>query len=310
MTQKSVRAYAPATIANVSCGFDVLGLALENLGDEVVLRLQEKPEVSITKIEGDGGKLPLDPTKNTCCVSIIEFLKKIDSKQGIAVELYKKLPLGSGMGSSASSAVAGVWAANALMNYPLRKEDLLSCVMEAERVACGTAHADNVAPSLLGGIVLIQSNHPLEAVSIPTHLHLYCSVLHPDLVVNTKDSRRVLPTEIPLQLATKQWGYIAGLVAGFLKNDMGLISRSMHDCIVEPVRAKLIPHFYAVKEAALSAGALGCSISGSGPTIFALSENRIIAERVSEKMQSVFIQHGIKSNVYTSPINQEGGKII
>src|SRR5687768_4795228 len=253
---KTVNAYAPATVANVSCGFDVFGFAVEKPGDEVTLTLTDKSGVVIKKIEGDGGRLPMEADKNTAGVAVLAFLKAIESNQGVEIILKKNLPLGSGMGSSAASSVAALVGINFLMNEPFAKKDLLPFAMEAERVACGSAHADNVGPSLLGGFVLIRGYDPLDVVSIPTP-QVFCTLVHPHLELKTEDSRQVLRHNIPLKDAVAQWDNIAGLVAGLMKPDYSLIGRSLHDVIAEPVRSLLIPGFYKMKEVAVSSGALG-----------------------------------------------------
>lgn len=307
---KTIKAFAPATVANVSCGFDIFGFAVEKPGDEVILTTKDSPGVTITRIEGDGGRLPLDAFKNTAGVAVIEYLKAIGSDQGIAIELKKNLPLGSGMGSSAASSVAALVAVNHLMEQPMKREQLLRFAMEAERVACGSAHADNVAPSLLGGFVLVRGYEPLDVVSIPTPENLYCTLVHPQLELKTEDSRKVLKVSIPLRDAVKQWGNIAGLVAGLMKPDYDLIGRSLHDYIAEPIRSVLIPGFDKIKSAASRAGALGSGISGSGPTIFALSVDAYIAQQAGEAIRKQFETYGVDSEIYVSRINQKGAEVI
>ena len=307
---KTIKAFAPATVANVSCGFDVLGFAVDTPGDEIWMSLKDEPGVVITKITGDQGRLPLDAKLNTAGVAVLAFLEAIKSDQGISMELHKKLPLGSGMGSSAASSVAALVAVNALMNEPFTQEQLLPFAMEAERVACGSAHADNVAPSLLGGFVLIRGYEPLDVTKIPVPDKLYCTLVHPHLELKTEDSRRVLKPTIPLKDAITQWGNIAGLMVGLMKPDYGLISRSLNDVIAEPIRSVLIPGFYGMKAEAIKAGALGCGISGSGPTIFALSTDITIAGLVGEAILQEFDKLHLKSEVYVSKINETGAKII
>ncbi|HEX8039055.1 MAG TPA: homoserine kinase, partial [Chryseosolibacter sp.] len=283
---KTVRAFAPATVANVSCGFDIFGFALEEPGDEVIMTLTGGPGVVIKSIEGDGGRLPMESEKNTAGVAVIALLKALQRQQGVEIILKKNLPLGSGMGSSAASSVAALVAINHLLGEPFEKKDLLPFAMEAERVACGAAHADNVAPSLIGGFVLIRGYHPPDIVNIPTPDNLFCTLVHPQVELKTQDSRQVLRATIPLKDAIVQWGNIAGLVAGLMKPDFGLISRSLKDVIVEPVRSMLIPGYDKIKEAAKQNGALGSGISGSGPTIFALSTDRETAARVGNAIAS------------------------
>ncbi|MBO9699792.1 MAG: homoserine kinase [Sporocytophaga sp.] len=306
----SIKVFAPATVANVACGFDVLGFAVENPGDEVVLTKKSTPGVKITTITGDEGRLTKDADKNTVGVAVSRFLNHLQSDAGIEITLHKKMPLGSGLGSSAASAVAGVFAVNQLLGMPLNQQELLPFAMEGERIACGSAHADNVAPSLLGGFVLIRSYDPLDVIKIPTPANLYSTIIHPQVEVQTKDAREILKKQIPLRDAVTQWGNVGGLIAGLMLSDYQLIGRSMKDVIVEPIRAILIPGFEDVKQAALSAGALGCGISGSGPSIFALSTSEEIAHKVGNEMQKVLNSINIGSEVYISKINNSGPQIL
>ncbi|WP_276374027.1 homoserine kinase [Chryseolinea sp. H1M3-3] len=307
---KSIKALAPATVANVSCGFDIFGFAVESPADEVIVTLTEKPGVIIKEITGDDGRLPLEATRNTSGVAVEAFLKAIGSKLGAEIVLHKKLPLGSGMGSSAASSVAALIAINHLYDNPYTREHLLPFAMEAERIACGSAHADNVAPSLLGGFVLIRSYAPLDVTKIPTPPGLYCTLVHPHMELKTEDSRRVLKSTIPMKDAITQWGNIAGMVVGLMKPDYGLITRSLQDVIAEPIRAVLIPGFDAIKATAIQHGALGSGISGSGPTIFCLSTDLETAEKVGEEIQRQFVNMKLKSDVFVSKINQTGARIV
>ncbi len=307
---RTVKASAPATVANVSCGFDIFGFAVEAPADEVEVSLNDTGNVTIAKIEGDGGRLPRLASKNTAGVGVEAYLKKIGSSHGAEITLYKNLPLGSGMGSSAASSAAALVAINELHGNPLTREELLPFAMESERIACGSAHADNVAPSLLGGFVLIRGYAPLDVARIPTPQDLFCTLVHPHIELKTEDSRRVLKMSIPLKDAITQWGNIAGLVVGLMKPDLGLISRSLHDVVAEPIRSVLIPGFDIIKESSVKAGALGCGISGSGPTIFSLSSDEKTAREVAKVIQNQFETFGLKSDVYVSGINREGAKII
>jgi len=306
----SIKALAPATVANVTCGFDIFGFAVERPFDEVILSLKDEPGVAITSIKGDEGRLPLATEKNTASVAVLEFLKAIGSSQGVNIELIKNLPLGSGMGSSAASSVAALVAINHLLGAPMERKQLLPFAMEAERVACGSGHADNVAPSLLGGFVLVRGYDPLDVVSIPTPDNLYCTLVHPQLELKTEDSRKVLKVSVPLREAVKQWGNIAGLVTGLMKSDYELISRSMNDYIVEPIRSVLIPGFETIKQSVIEAGALGSGISGSGPTIFALSKDAGTAQKVGDIIQEQFSRFEVDSEIYISKINQRGAEIV
>ena len=307
---KSVKAIAPATVANVSCGFDIFGFAVEAPADEVILTLKKDSGVVIKAITGDGGKLPMESERNTSGVAVEAFLKEIDSDAGVEIVLHKKLPLGSGMGSSAASSAAALVAINKLYDNPFSREQLLPFAMEAERIACGSAHADNVAPSLMGGFVLIRGYDPLDVTKIPTPANLYCTLVHPHLELKTSDSRRVLKSSIPLKDAITQWGNIAGLVVGLMKPDYGLIMRSLNDVVAEPIRSVLIPGFASIKSAAIRSGALGCGISGSGPTIFALSTEYSIANNVAQAIQSQFTDMKLKSDVFVSKINDVGARIV
>jgi len=306
----SIRAFAPATVANVCCGFDILGFAVDFPGDEVKLTLRNDSKIEITSITGDGGKLPKEPEKNTVGVAVISFLKSINSNQGVDIELRKNLPLGSGMGSSAASGVAALVAINHLMGNPFTREQLVPHAMEAERIACGSAHADNVAPSLLGGFVLVREYSPLDVIKIDATDKIYCTLVHPHLELKTEDSRKVLRQSLHLKDVITQSGNIAGLMIGLTKPDYSLISRSLKDVIAEPTRSVFIPGFSNLRKVAMQAGALGCGISGSGPTIFALSESHSLAVAVGEAIQLEFLKHHLKADVYVSKVNQQGARII
>jgi homoserine kinase len=307
---KTIRAYAPASIGNVSCGFDVMGLAVDAPGDEVIITLNDSGVVTIKNIEGDNGKLPRIPKENTAGVAVIEYLKALKSTQGAEITLIKNLPLGSGMGSSAASAVAAVVAINHLFDNRLSRKELLPFVMQAEFVACGSAHADNAAPSLLGGLILIRDNYPLDIIEIPTPEELICVLVHPHVEVKTRDARQVLKPNVPLKDAITQWGNTAALVAGMMKPDYELIGRSLQDVVAEPVRSVLIPGFDMIKAIAVEVGALGCGISGSGPTMFAFCRSKTIAQHVGNTMQQQFSALGLQSEVYVSGVNKEGARII
>jgi len=305
-----IKAFAPATVANVSCGFDIFGFAIEEPGDVVEIWRRDEPGIVIKDIFGDEGRLPRNPEKNAVTGVMIHLLKHLGITDfGCEVTLHKNMPLGSGMGSSAASAVAGVVAINELLDCPLTRTELLPFAMEGERIASGSAHADNVGPALLGGFVIIRSYNPLDVFSIPVPKDLYCTLVHPDIEINTKDARYILRDEVSLKNTISQMGNVAGLVAGLMKEDYDLISRSMVDVIIEPVRSILIPDFNKVKQAALDNGALGCSISGSGPSMFALSRGIENAKKVGEVMKTTFLEAGIESSTHVSLINQ-GGPLI
>jgi homoserine kinase len=307
---KSIRAFAPATCANVACGFDVLGFAVDNPGDEVTITLNDSGKITIKSIIGDEGKLPLDPEENTVSLVIKKYLEHIGKKQGLEIELVKKMPLKSGLGSSAASSVVGVYALNELLGRPLKVEELLPFAMEGERLACGSAHADNVAPALLGGFVLVRSYEPLDVVKLPTPENLWATIIHPHIEVKTKDARQILRQKIELKDAVVQWGNVGGLIAGLMMKDYALIGRSLQDVIVEPIRSILIPGFYQAKQAALENGALGSSISGSGPSIFALSDDKSKAENIGKAMKSVYDSLNIEAEVYVSKVSEQGPRVI
>jgi homoserine kinase len=307
---KWVKAYAPATVANVCCGFDILGFAIDQPGDEVHIRLAEKPGVQITRVTGDGGKLPLEAARNTAGVAVLSYLKETGHDVGIEIELHKKLPLGSGMGSSAASAAAALVAINELMGNPLSKAQLVPHGIESERVACGSAHADNIAPSILGGVVLVRDYHPLDLVQVPFPASLHCVLIHPHLEVKTEDSRRILKATVQLRDAVAQSANAAGLMVGLMQSDFRLISESLKDSIAEPVRSFFIPGFDDLKVAAKRAGALGAGISGSGPTVFALCNDPQTAERVGQAMFQHFLRQGLSSDLFVSGVNRTGACIL
>ncbi|HEV2460727.1 MAG TPA: homoserine kinase [Ktedonobacterales bacterium] len=307
-----VRAFAPATVANVGSGFDVLGFAVEAPGDEVVACPRDEPGVTISTITGDGGRLPRDAAANTAGAAALALLAHIGAPGGVELELHKRMPLGSGLGSSAASAVAAAVAVNALFGAPLTRAELLPCALAGEEVSCAPSpvHADNVVPSLMGGFTLIRSTHPLDVVSLPAPATLACALVHPDLEVRTADARAILPRTVALADAVTQWGNIAGIVAGLFMSDFALIGRSVDDVIVEPVRSSLIPGFADVKRAALETGALGCGISGACPTLFALCDTFGRAQAVGDAIRAAFARHGLASDVYVSGINREGARLV
>lgn len=300
---KTVKVIAPATIANFVCGFDVLGLCLELPYDIMEVSLRNDRLVNITC--ADGYPLPGDPTLNTAGAPLLEIIKELDQDIGFDVVIQKNIKPGSGIGSSAASAAGAVVAANYLLNQPFSKEELVQLALFGEKVASGIKHADNVAPCIYGGITLVRSIFPLDIIPL-TAPALYVTIVHPQIEVRTADARQILRKEVLLKDAVKQWGNIAGLVSGLLKEDYGLISRSMEDVIIEPVRRVLIPGFDKVKKKCLQAGALGGGISGSGPSIFMLSADATTAAAVGEEMKAVYNELGITSQTYLSIINWKG----
>lgn len=310
-TSSSIRVFAPATVANVVCGFDVLGFAVNEPGDEVILRKSDRREVRLLAIHGDDGKLPMDPRKNTASAAVLDFLERTGHLGlGLDIELHKHMPIGSGLGSSAASTVAGLYAVNALLGEPLSAMDLLPMAMAGEFLACGQGHADNVAPALLGGFALIRSYEPLDVIKLHTPPQLVCSLVYPHIEVQTRDARRIIRKLVPLADAVVQWGNVAGLVSGLYREDYGLISRSMQDVLIEPVRSILIPEFARLKELALEAGALGFGISGSGPSVFALSRDAETAGWISRRLSDHLQQLDIASDTFVSTINLEGPRIL
>ncbi len=309
--KKEITVFAPASVTNVSCGFDVMGFAIEGPGDELKLKITDKPGIIITKITGDNGRLPLQIEKNTAGTSILALVKHLAFSKGIEIEIHKKMSLSSGLGSSAASAVASVFALNEILGKPLDKEELLPFALEGEKLTCGgSPHADNVSASLYGGFIIVRSLNPLDVINIDVPENLFCTIIHPDIEINTSDTRKILKKQILLSDAVQQWGNVASLVAGLLKKDYKLIGRSLQDVIIEPIRSILIPGFNDIKQAAMDAGALGCSISGSGPSIFAFSESKQISERVGNSMQIILSKMEIGSDLYISKINKEGPRII
>ena len=303
-----VKIFCPATIANLSCGFDVLGLCLDAVGDEMIIRKTPQKGIKITKIIG--ADLPLETEKNVAGVAALALLNAIDSDFGFEIEIYKKIKAGSGIGSSSASAAGAVFGVNELLGKPFSRKELVHFAMQGEVLASGSAHADNVAPCLLGGFTIVRGYNPLDVIKIKSPEKLYATVIHPQIELKTSEMRAVLQPMISLKSAIIQWGNVGGLIAGLYSNDYELIGRSLHDEIVEPLRGKFIPHFDTVKKAAIDNGALGAGISGSGPSIFALSKGKETADKVVKVMSEIFQATSIPFEIYVSKINDEGVKII
>lgn len=304
------RVFAPATVANVGPGFDIFGFAIEGMGDVVAARKTVGPGVFIKKITGDGGQLPYEPHKNTASIAALGFLERLGIQDaGIELELEKGMPINSGLGSSGASAVAGAFAALKLFAPEKEKDFALPACVKAEAAVAGF-HADNVAASLFGGIVIVKSYEPLEVLKLPAPDGLFAAVVSPEYEVSTKDARHALPQNVPLKSLVRNTGNVASLVAGVFRNDIGLIGRSVEDCIVEPVRGKLIPGFDAVKKAALDSGALGCSISGSGPSVFAFAGSLRGGRSIAKEMTEAFANSGLASKSHVSKVNGIGAKDI
>lgn len=305
----AIKIFAPATIANVSCGFDVLGLCLDAVGDEMVISKTAEKGVKISKIVGQN--LPLETENNVAGVAVLALLEKYGEVDcGFDIEIYKKIKPGSGIGSSAASSAGAVYGVNKLLGEPFTLSELIPFAMEGERLASGNAHADNVAPALLGGFTLVRSYDPLDVIKLHSPSELYATVIHPKIEIKTADSRAVLKDTVSLKQTVTQLGNLGGLISGLYSEDYNLIGRSLQDVIVEPLRSVLIPNFDKVKEFAKEAGALGGSISGSGPSIFALSEGKETAEKVAIAMAKAYENLDIEFDTYVSKLNPEGNKII
>ncbi len=304
---KSITIHAPATVANLVCGFDVLGLCLAEPCDIMEVRLLDQRQVIIRTT--DNFPLPADPAMNTAGAPLLEMLAVLNQDLGFEVTINKQIKPGSGIGSSAASAAGAVVAANELLGNIFSKEDLVKFAMFGEKVASGVKHADNVAPCIYGGVTLIRSIFPLDIIPIASP-PLHVTVLHPQIEVRTSDAREILRKEVLLKDAIRQWGNIAGLVAGLMQSDYDLIGRSLEDVIIEPVRSILIPGFDLIKSNCKAAGAIGGGISGSGPSIFMLSKDEPTAQAVASVMKSVYDRIGLQYHIYVTTVNQEGVKCI
>jgi homoserine kinase len=303
-----IKLFAPATIANVSCGFDILGLCLDSVGDEMVIRKSAERGVKITKIVGQD--LPMEAEKNVAGVAVMTLLEALQSDAGFEIEIYKNIKPGSGIGSSAASSAGAVFAVNELLDKPFTQQELVGFAMQGEKLASGTAHADNVAPALLGGFTMVTSYDPLNIIKIDAPNELYATVIHPQIEVKTADSRSVLKQKASLKTLVTQMGHFGGLIAGLYTEDYELISRSLHDEIIEPNRSILIPEFDNVKAVCVKNGALGSGISGSGPSIFALSRGEATAKKVAQGMAEVYEKIQVDFDVHISKVNPTGVRIL
>jgi len=306
---KRIKVFAPATVANVACGFDILGFALSGIGDELEAEITNTGIFEIAEIKGCDG-LPTAPEKNVATVAASALLADYGKNPGFIFKMNKTVLPGSGLGSSASSSAAAVFAVNELLGKPYSKEKLVEFAAQGEKAASLKAHYDNVSPSILGGFTLVRSNDPLDIIKLSYPEELVAVIAHPQVEVKTSDAKKILKQDVKLKDAITQWGNVAGLTAGLLTSDFDLIGRSMVDVIVEPVRSMLIPHYDAVKEASLSAGALGCSISGSGPSIFSLCQGEEDANKVLDAVKKVYANSGLNVLYYVSKINNQGAHII
>ena len=303
-----IKIFAPASVANVSCGFDVLGFCLEPVGDEMIIRKTDSSGIKITKIEGQD--LPLDVKNNVAGVAAEALLKAHPVEFGFEIEIYKNIKAGSGIGSSAASSAGAVFGINKLLNSPFTAHELIHFAMQGEVLASGSAHADNVAPVLLGGITLVRSTNPIDVIQLPVPIELSAVILHPKIELKTMHAREIIKKNVTLEKAIQQWGNLGAFVSALYNEDYNLMSRSLKDVIVEPMRSLLIPEFESLKKASKDAGALGFGISGSGPSVFALTKGIDSAEKVFKALEQIISSIGIDFDFYLSKINQQGIKIL
>ena len=303
---RTATAFAPATVGNVGVGFDLLGHAMVSVGDRVtVTRLERRTVV----VHCDSMTVPEDPATNTASAGLLRLIQDLNLSFGFDVVLEKGIPLGSGMGGSAASAAGAILAASRLLDEPISETELLRYGMIGESVATGSFHPDNLAPCLLGSLVLALGKDPLEVIRIPVPEALHCVVVHPKLRLDTRDARAVLPSHVRVPDFVTQAGMLAGVIAGCYTNDLGLVGRWLQDMIVEPHRGPLVKGFANVKDAALDGGALGCSLSGSGPSLFAWCDGKAAGERVRDRMVAAFAESGVESRGWVSPVSAPGARI-
>src|SRR5690606_16688451 len=299
---------SPAIVANVSCGFDVMGFCLDSVGDIMVIRKTARKGIFISNVEGFD--LPLEAELNVAGVSALAMYNTIDVDFGFEIEINKKIKPGSGIGSSAASAVGSVFGMNELLGRPFNKTQLTAFAIKGEALASKSEHADNLAPALFGGFTLVKSLNPLQILQIPTPSDLYATIIHPQIEIKTSEARAILPKNVPLNDAITQWANFGSLIHALHTSDYELIKSSLSDVIVEPYRSKLIPHYDEVKKAAIEAGALGAGISGSGPSIFSLSKGIETAKNVKDAMHKVYSKTNIDFDIHVSKINTKGVKIL
>lgn len=304
--KNEIRIFSPATVANVACGFDVLGFCLDNQGDEMVIRKTPDKGIKITKIEGFD--LPYEIEENVAGVSALAMYNALQPDCGFEIEIYKNIKPGSGIGSSAASAAGSVFGMNELLDRPFNKTELTKFAMKGEALASKSEHADNLAPAIFGGFTLVKSVSPLEILEIPTPHDLYATIVHPHIEIKTSEARAILPKQIQLSDAITQWANVGSLIHGLHLSDYELIKRSLQDIIVEPYRKQLIPFFDEVKNEALKAGALGCAISGSGPSIFTLNKGLETANNVKDAMNLIYSKSDLDFEIHVSKINTQGIK--
>ena len=304
----SIKIFSPATVANVGCGFDVLGLCLDKVGDQMVIRKTQRKGIYITKIEGF--ELPYAVHENVAGVSALAMYNELNVDFGFEIEIYKQIKPGSGIGSSAASAAGSVFGMNYLLDNAFDKIDLIKFAMNGEAVASKSEHADNIAPAILGGFTLVKQNNPLEVIQLPTPKALHAVIVHPQIEIKTADSRAILPKTVALSDAITQWSNVGSLVHALHTSDYNLIGKSLKDVVIEPHRSKLIPNFNSLRKISLESGALGCSISGSGPSLFSLCEGLENAKKVEANQRGFMTNTGIPFETHISKINTEGIKIL
>ncbi|MBV9110004.1 MAG: homoserine kinase [Gemmatimonadetes bacterium] len=309
MRPTRARAFAPASTSNLAVGFDLLGHPVGFTGDRVTVTRRDHPGVVMGEVTGVVHELPSDPTLNTAGTAVMLLLQDHAPDLGVTVAIDKGIPIGSGIGGSAASAVAAVVAANALLPAPLPAADLFHYAVHGEVAASGALHGDNVAPSLFGGLVLVRSAEPPDIVPLTAPPELRCVLVLPDLVLHTRDARAVLPREVPLRDAIRQCANLAGVLAGCFRGDLALIGRSLRDVLVEPHRAALIPGFHEVQAAAMNAGALGCSISGAGPSLFAWCDGDATANAACDAMVDAFLRAGVLARGWVTPVDGPGARL-
>ena len=308
MNMKKVRVFAPASIANLGCGFDIMGLALDEVGDILEMTATEGEGITITN--RTDVPLPENIEDNVITPVIRKFFEMTGLSAHIDVVVCQKIYPGSGIGSSAASSAAAAYGMNELFDCPLSDEEMVICAMEGENLASGGYHADNAAPALMGGIILIRGYEPLDIIQLPIPGNFYCAVVHPEIVVSTKAARSILPKEVPMHTAIGQWGNVGGLVAGLYSGNIGLVGRAMQDLVAEPYRKQFIPGFDELREKILQTGSLAMNISGSGPSVFSLSDKREIAHKAADIMWHHFTSQGIKCDVYVVKVTNKGAKLL
>ena len=305
---KKVNVFAPASIANLGCGFDIMGLALDEVGDVLEMSVCDGDGLSI--VNRSGVPLPEDPEQNVITPVIRKFMELTGNRAQVDVVIREKIFPGSGIGSSSASSAAAAFGINELFGAPLSEEEVVLCAMEGENLASGGYHADNAAPAVMGGIVLIRGYEPLDLIKLPVPGDFYCAVLHPHLVVSTKEARSILPLKVDMHAAVAQWGNVGGLVAGLYSGNIGLVGRSMRDAVAEPYRKGFIPGFDELREKVLQSGSLAMNIAGSGPSVFALADRREKARKAGEIFEQHFAAQGFDYHSYVVKVSNRGARLI